>query len=196
MADEPPAPATGDPTPTPQPSPPAPTPAPEPQGDPTDLGDAGKKALQDERKARREAEARLKELAPLAAKAKELEEAQKTEGEKLAEKLRSAETDGASAKTAMLRLEVALDKAPAGIEPAKIRKLAERLRGNTREELEADAAELFADFGGTTTGDETPTLAGQPAPKPDPAQGSRGNAPQARPTSMGAAISAALKPKT
>lgn len=192
MADEPPAPATGDPTPpTPTPTPPAP----EPQGDPADLGDAGKRALAEERKARRDAEARLKELQPLAAKAKELEEAQKTEAEKLTEKLRTAEADGTTTKGELLRLEVALDKAPAGMEPAKIRSLAGRLRGSNREELEADAAELFADFGGTSS-EETPPPAGQPAPKPDPAQGSRGNAPQARPTSMGAAIGAALKPKT
>jgi len=145
MADEPTVPATGAPVPAAA-TPPAP--APEPQGDPAQLGDAGKRALDAERQARRDAEARLKELEPLAAKARELEESQKTEQQKLADQLEAAKAEGATSTTSLLRLEVALDKAPGGMEPAKIRKLSERLRGSTREELEADAAELFAEFSG------------------------------------------------
>lgn len=199
MADAPPAPATGDPTPATDPAPAAPAPAPASDPQPADLGDAGKKALATERQARRDAEAKLRELQPLADKAKQLEDSQKTDTEKLTSKLQTAETEGATSKAALLRLEVALDKAPAGIEPAKLRKLAERLRGNTREELEADAAELFADFGsGTPAGDPpTPEQAQPGAPKPDPAQGSRGNPPAARPTSLGQAVGAHLaRPKT
>lgn len=181
-------------------------PAPEPMGtnQRSKLGgsDDGLKAdLTAERRKRHDLEARLKELEPLATKALELEDAQKTVAEKLQAKLTAAETDGADAKSALLRLEVALDKAPAGMEPAKIRSLAGRLRGKNREELEADATELFADFGGgkpaDTEGDPPAPNGGQPpAPRPDPAQGSRGTPPPARPTSLGQAVGAALRPKT
>jgi hypothetical protein len=198
MADTP-APATDAPTPpapTPNPPAPAPAPAPEPQGDPADLGDAGKKALAEERRARREVEAKLKELQPLAAKAKELEDAQRSDTDKLTEKLTKAEKDGADARSELDRLKVAMAKAPEGMAPAKILSLAGRLRGATTEELEADAAELFKDFAGTSPTGGDPATNGQPAPKPDPSQGSRGTPPTARPTSLGAAIGAALNPKT
>src|SRR5690606_18429359 len=91
---------------------PAATAEPSSKPDETQLGDAGKKALDEERKARRDAEARLKELEPLAKKAKELEDAQKSESEKLNEKLTLAEGKARESETAALRLEIALDKAP------------------------------------------------------------------------------------
>lgn len=107
------------------------------------------RALEKIRKANSEAAAlrrRLKELEPLAAKAKELEDANKTELEKLTERAAAAEHRAQEATLAALRLEVALDKAPEGMSLAQVRKLAKRLSGSTREELEADAEELFADF--------------------------------------------------
>jgi hypothetical protein len=101
-------------TPTPEPNtPPEPAtdPAPEPTPDPDypdGLGDAGKKALDAERKARRDAEAKIKELEPQAAKARELEDAGKTEQQRLtdqrdAEKQRAdkAEADAARYRAAM-----------------------------------------------------------------------------------------------
>jgi hypothetical protein len=131
----------GDPT-TPPATPPAQAPA---DGD---LGDAGKQALAAERTARREAErqrkemeARLKELEPLAAKAKQLEDAKKSEAEKLTERAAAAEKRAAEAETRALRLEVAGAK---GLTAAQ----AKRLVGTTKEELEADADELVAAFGG------------------------------------------------
>lgn len=111
-----------------------------------DLGDAGKKALDAERKARRDAEARLKELEPLARKAQELEEQGKSELERLASKVSAAELEAADAMSSVLRLEVAMDKAPEGMSVAQVRKLAKRLQGSSREELEADADELFSEF--------------------------------------------------
>lgn len=91
---------------------------------------------------------RLREVEPLAVKAKELEESQKSEQQKLAEQLEAAKADGAKATAEMTRLDVALDKAPEKMEPAQIRRLAKRLSGSTREELEVDAVEMFADFDG------------------------------------------------
>jgi hypothetical protein len=94
----------------------------------------------------RENAAKIKDLSPLAAKAKELEESQKTDTERLAERATSAEQRAADLEAANLRIEVALDKAPEGIPLGQLRKLAKRLAGSTREELEADAEELFADL--------------------------------------------------
>jgi len=120
-------------------------PAPDPE--PTELGDPGKKALTEERQARREAdrqrkelEARLKELEPLAAEAAKLREAKKSEAEKLTEKLGAAEKRAAEAEQRLLRSEVAAEK---GLTAAQAR----RLVGATREELEADADDLLASFG-------------------------------------------------
>lgn len=76
----------------------------------------------------------------------ELEDANKSELEKLADQLKQAQSSGTSHEMAALRLDVALEKAPDGMSPAKIRSLAKRLSGSTREELENDADELFAEF--------------------------------------------------
>lgn len=120
-----------------------------------DLGDAGKAALATERAARREAErqrkeleTRLKELEPLAKRAKDLEDAKKTEAEKLNERLTAAEKRAADAETRALRAEVAQTK---GLTPAQARRLA----GSTQAELEADADDLLASFGGGAAVEDT-----------------------------------------
>lgn len=130
---------------------PAPTTPPTPSAPPADLGDAGKKALDEERAARREAEkarkdleTRLKELEPLAAKAKQLEDSKKTETEKLGEKLTAAEKRAVDAEQKALRLEVAAAK---GLTQAQ----AKRLVGATKEDLEADADDLLSSFGAVDT---------------------------------------------
>ncbi len=165
----------------PPPEPPANPPAPAPIADPPKpgeeaLGDAGKKALAEERAAKKAAE---KELADLRAKLKEIEDKDKSESEKLAEKAAAAEKTASEATLRALRLEVAAEK---GLTPAQ----AKRLVGATKEELEADADELLASFPAQT---QTRT------PAPDPSQGSKGKTPPARPTSLGQAVTAALKPK-
>lgn len=85
---------------------------------------------------------RLRELEPLAAKAKELEDANKTEAEKLTDRATAAEKKATDAEGELMRLRVAIDK---GLTP----KQAARLVGTTEEELEADADELLESFGGT-----------------------------------------------
>lgn len=117
-------------TPTNEPAPPTP-----------DLGDAGKRAIQSERDARKAAERRA---ADAEAKVQEFEDANKSETERLAgqagrEKKRADEADAraVSAEAKALRLQVALDKQV----PAE---LIDRLRGETKEELEADAEALMA----------------------------------------------------
>ncbi|WP_199553251.1 hypothetical protein, partial [Streptomyces sp. N35] len=154
-------PATGEKTDTP------PNPAP---SEPTGLGEAGKKALDQERQARREAEAKLKELAPLAAKARQLEDEQKSEAEKLAEKITAAEQRAQAAEEQMLRLQVAATK---GLTPAQAR----RLVGTSREELEADADELLASFTSSAppTRPRTPVEQLRPGALPSGAEPSLGD---------------------
>ena len=133
------------------------------QGEPQ-LGDAGQRALAAERASVKELKAKLKELEPLAERARELDEAGKSEQQKLMEKLQAAEASGATAASQLTRLEVALEAAPEGMDPKKVASLARRLHGATREELEADAAELFAEFGGAPKPPTSPT-----AQRPTPA---------------------------
>jgi len=99
------------------------------------LGEAGLKALHAEREARKVLESRLKELEPLAAKARELEEASKTETQKATDRAEVAERRTAELESRLARADVAAAK---GLPPS----LAVRLVGTTREELEADADEL------------------------------------------------------
>lgn len=102
--------------------------------DDDDLGDAGKSALDKERKARRDAE---REKRDLAAKLKEFEDADKSASDKAAENAKDAAEQRARAD----RLQVALDK---GLTSAQ----AKRLVGSTLEELESDADEILETFGG------------------------------------------------
>lgn len=110
--------------------PPAPDPVtvpPVPVVDET-LGDGGTKALAAERQARKDAE-KAQKVAE--AQVKAFEDAQKTEGEKTAERIAKLEVDAAKA----LRYEAA-EKAQISLA------LAARLKGNTLEELLADAEDL------------------------------------------------------
>lgn len=115
-----------DPTPAPPTS--APTATPEA---PPHLGDAGLKALQSERDARKKAEDDLKSLR------QQIEDAQKTAEQKAAEALASAQSAASEATAKALRYEVAAEK---GLDLA----FAARLTGSTKEELEADADALMA----------------------------------------------------
>jgi hypothetical protein len=105
-------------------------------------------------KANKEAQSlrnRLKELEPLAAKAKELEDANKTETERLSERLSSAEERAGKAESELLRLRVAIGK---GLTPEQERLLnttARRLVGTTQEELEEDADDLLSSFASKDT---------------------------------------------
>ena len=121
------------------------------------LGDAGKKALASERKARRDAE---KALADAQAKVREFEQAQMSEQERLNAQLKEAQEAAAKATAEALRLRIA---AEVGLDP----ELHEFLDGITDEEqMRARAKKLAA-------------KAGAPAPKktPDFGGGKRGEDP-------------------
>lgn len=137
------------------------------------LGDPGKAALATERAARKAAE---KELAAFRKAEQDRKDADKSADEKRT----AAEARADAAELKATRLEVAAEK---GLTPAQ----AKRLIGSTREELEADADDIIATFPAAPT---KPTV-----PVPDPSQGPKGPGPAARPTSLGQAVGAALKPK-
>lgn len=118
----------------------------DPKKDDDTLGAAGKRALERERQARRDAEARLKELEPLAAKVKELEEGKKTAEQKLIETADRLEKKIAESDRRALIAEVAQEKK---LTPAQAR----RLQGTTKAELEDDADDLVASFTPAKTDD-------------------------------------------
>lgn len=80
-------------------------------------------------------------------------EAQKTEAQKLTDRATAAEKAAADAALAQARAEVALAK---GLTATQ----AKRLVGTTREELEADAAELLKDLGGAAGQQSTTSFDG------------------------------------
>lgn len=135
----PPAPAAA---PTPPAAPP-PQPPPPPTTPPT--GEPGGEGTDWKAEARKW-ESRAKENSDAAARLKEIEDAQKTEQERLAEQLQEARSTGATSQSELARLRAALAKAPAGMDPATVLTWSERLRGDTPEELEKDAEELFKQF--------------------------------------------------
>jgi len=87
----------------------------------------------------RKNEARAKENAEAAQKLAEIENANKTEVEKLTERATAAEQRAAQVELASIRNEIALEK---GLTPSQ----AKRLVGSTRDELAADADDLLADL--------------------------------------------------
>lgn len=112
-----------------------------------ELGDAGKKALDAERREKRAAE---KRAADLEARLKEFEDRDKTESTRAIERAEAAEKAAAAAEARALRLEVASEK---GLTPAQ----AKRLVGESREELEADANELLDTFKPAASDDNAST---------------------------------------
>lgn len=116
--------------------------APEPKTDDTpDKTDAPDPSAEAEKwKAlARKHEQQAKSNADAAKRLKELEDADKSETEKLNERASAAEKKAEAAEQRALRLEVAADKGLTA-------KQAARLIGTTKEELEADADELLDSF--------------------------------------------------
>ena len=110
----------------------------------------------------------LEKAKPAIARVKELEDASKSETQKLAEDRDTHKGRAEKAEAQLMRLTVGLEK---GLNPAQ----AKRLVGSTKEELEADADELLASFGsnGTTSSATTrPREAlrggGDPTEEPEP----------------------------
>jgi hypothetical protein len=157
-------------------NPPAgPPPADPPRVDPPDepLGPGGKKALAEERAARKALEKQLGELAPLKQLANLLGGKPtgdgKTDLEKLTERLAAQEQSIEAERQARWRAEVQADKGLTA-------KQAARLVGSTKEELLADADELLETFVANRDGGDDGQDDGKrrkPGMRPDPAQGAR-----------------------
>lgn len=98
------------------------------------LGEAGKKALEAERLARKEAD---KALAASQAKLKEYEDKDKSETQRISEERDALKADNAKLALENMRRDVA---AETGLAP----ELVKRLQGSTREEMLADATDLLA----------------------------------------------------
>lgn len=106
--------------------------------------DAVSNAIKAEReKAKAEREARL----AAEARIKEFEDAQKSEEEKRQEELAAAKQEAEAQKARVHELEVAQTRSEVAAEKKLPPKLAGRLTGDTREEIEADADALLADLG-------------------------------------------------
>jgi hypothetical protein len=105
----------------------------------TDLGDAGKRALQAERDRARTAEAEAKAAREELAKLKADGDASKSELQKLLGKFEEMEKRASEAEQRALRAEVAEAKKLTAAQ-------ARRLHGTTRDELMADADDLLASF--------------------------------------------------
>jgi hypothetical protein len=137
---------------------PTPTPATLPAtGNEADLGDAGKRALDAERAARKTAEDRVKVLEPFETQAKEIEDAAKSELDKEREARAALEVTLATLQADNLKNSIALSK---GVPSAAIKFLS----GTTQEELETSADELMA----LTTPGATPTNNTRPKEKLTP----------------------------
>jgi hypothetical protein len=129
-----------------------PEPKPDPKPDP-ELGDAGKKALEAERAARRDAD---KQLRAVQEELKKLQDKDKSETDRLRDEVEQLKAQSAEGAAKALRAEVALSK---GLSAAH----AKRLVGTTREELEADADEILEAFP-SPGGGATPPPGKRPVP--------------------------------
>jgi len=125
-------------TPAPGPVPPAPA-----SGDAA-LGEAGQRALAAEREQRKALEAEVATLKPLAEQAQALEDAKKSEVERLTEAAATAAAERDKASREAMQMQAALAAAPAGMAPKQISDLAARLQGDNLEALTEDAKALFA----------------------------------------------------
>lgn len=119
--------------------------------DKPELGDTGKKAID---AMKRERNAARKALADAQAELKKYSDRDKTDTERLTEAAEDAKSRAGKAETNLRKLTTAMERAPEGATLAQIRAVAKRLSGDSEEELEADADELFELLAPPSTSDE------------------------------------------
>ncbi len=100
-------------------------------------------------------DAKVRELEPLAKRAKELEDAGKSDMERLTGELQGHSVRADKAEQELMRLRVAVRKGLTEVQ-------ARRLVGSSEEELEADADDLMASF--------RPAAPPEPDPEPEPSR--------------------------
>lgn len=153
------------------------------------LGEPGKAALHKEREAKKaalqKATAAEKQLAELAARVKEFEDRDKSDGERQAEAIttaKAAEAEAAAARDEALRelMRYRVGTSIEGFPPTLIG----RLKGDTEDEMAADAKQLMKELG-------EPTKPRKPAP--DPALGQTKGGGTSTADQFASAVSAFLK---
>jgi len=117
------------------------------RGDPDQLGDPGRRALdrlREERKTARAERDRVKnELAELRKKLAKYEDEGKSELQRLQEAAESHKTRAERVEAALRKREIAEERAPAHATLAQIKAVAKRLSGDDDDALAEDADELF-----------------------------------------------------
>lgn len=121
------------------------------------LGDAGKRALE---RMKRERKAARDELEAVKAELRKYQDKDKSESERLTETAQTATARAEKAETSLRALQAALEHAPEWATFDQIRYCAKRLRGESDEELEADATEFYELIGARKA--ERPKPAGKP----------------------------------
>lgn len=109
---------------------------------------------------------RLKELEPLAQKAKELEDANKSEVERLSEASETYKSRAETSETQLKKYQAAFDNAPDGASVTQIKAVAKRIQGDSDEDLETDAQELFELLSAQSSGDSGPKVPAKPKEAP------------------------------
>ena len=162
-------------------------PPPDGQGDPAagdqqqqnQLGDAGQKAIAAERKARRDAEQKAKDLE---ARLAQLEDKDKTDTQRLTEQVTSLTQERDAAKASLDRLTIAIEKGLPEDLAKRVTGGARRIAGGDPDELASDAEDYFSTLGpvpGTDAGSgSTPPPSSRPQPKPLPGGGDPEAAPE------------------
>jgi len=157
------------------------TPEPTAPSDSDALGDAGKAALQAERKRANDA---VRALNAATARLKEIEDAGKSELEKAQARAAALEAAQQQAAQEIAARDLALTRFKVGTAEGLPPNLIERLQGTDEESLKADAQSLKA-----LLPDSTPS----PFPKADPSQGAAGDGKQSTAQQFAAFAEAALK---
>jgi hypothetical protein len=132
--------------------------------DKPELNDPGKKAIDAMKRERNAAKKALKEALD---ELKTYKDRDKTDTERLTEAAEDAKTRAAKAETNLRKLQTAMDRAPEGATLQQIRAVAKRLSGDTEEELESDADELFELLAPKSTSDDGKRAAPSGKPKPN-----------------------------
>lgn len=135
-----------------------------PASDSPELGDAGKKAIDAERKRANEAEKAAKAAE---AKLKEIEDANKSDIDKALARVSELEAANTQLTTELGKRDLTISRLNVGIDEGLPKNLIARLQGDDEDSIKADAASLRE-----LIPDNTPS----PFPKADPSQGAKGTA--------------------
>lgn len=112
-----------------------------------------------------------RDLKAIQAELNKIKDKDKTETQRLTEERDSLKSAADKNADELRRYNIATDSAPDGATLAQLRKVAKRLRGDSDEELEADAKELWEDLGPArkpVAGRPTVSLRGGADPTEDP----------------------------